>query len=59
MAVFAIHVEVLPLGAALDDNEQRQRVHDALASMSDAVLEFRGLAAVRERLLQWLSGRSG
>jgi len=34
------------------------RVHDALASMSPAVLEVRGLAAVRDRLLRWLAARS-
>jgi hypothetical protein len=58
-AVFTIHVEVQPLRSALDDLERRQRVHDALASMSDAVLAHRGLTPVRDRLLQWLSRRSG
>jgi len=33
-------------------------VHDALASMSPAVLEYRGFAAVQDRLLRWLAGRS-
>jgi dimethylamine monooxygenase subunit A len=56
-AVFTIHAEVRPLRSALDDPERRQRVHDALASMSHAVLEYRGLAPVRDRLLRWLSGR--
>jgi hypothetical protein len=56
-AVFTIHVEVQPLVDALSDPERKQRAHDALASMSDAVLEFRGLTAVRDRLLRWLSRR--
>jgi hypothetical protein len=58
-AVFTIHVDVQPLAEALNDRERKRRVHDALASMSDAVLQYRGLAAVRDRLLQWLSGHSG
>ena len=58
-AVLAIHVDVQPLKAALDGPQRKQRVHDALASMSDAVLEYRGLAAVRDRLLRWLAGPSG
>jgi hypothetical protein len=33
-------------------------VHDAIASMSDAVLAYRGLAAVREPLLAWLRERA-
>jgi len=58
-AVFTIHVEVAPLRAALADGARRALVHDALASMGDAVLEYRGLAAVRDRLLRWLSGHGG
>jgi hypothetical protein len=58
-AVFTIHVDVQPLAEALNDRERKRRVHDALASMSDAVVQCRGLAAVRDRLLQWLSGHSG
>jgi hypothetical protein len=34
------------------------RVHDALASMSGEVLDYRGLAPVRDRLLRWLAARS-
>lgn len=58
-AVFTIHVQVQPLPAALLDHGRRRLVHDALASMSDAVLQYRGLAAVRDRLLRWLSGHGG
>jgi hypothetical protein len=31
-----------------------RRMHDALASMSPAVLDDRGLTPVRDRLLRWL-----
>jgi len=57
-AVFAIHVEVQPLAQALADPARAARVHDALSTMSPAVLHYRGLATVRERLLRWLSARS-
>jgi hypothetical protein len=57
-AVFTIHVKVRPLPQALADTARARRVHDALASMSDAVLEYRGLTAVRDRLLRWLSTRA-
>ena len=55
-AVFTIHVEVQPLRTALADPARKARVHDALASMSDAVFEYCGLTPVRERMLQWLGG---
>jgi len=58
-AVFTIHVEVQPLRTALADGARRARVHDALASMSNALLEYRGLAPVRDRLLHWLGGHGG
>jgi hypothetical protein len=57
-AVFLIHVEVHPLAQLLADPTRAARAHDALASMSPAVLECRGLAAVRDRLLRWLAARS-
>ena len=56
--MFTIHVEVQPLAQALADPARAARVHDALASMSPAVLDYRGLAAVRDRLLRWLAARS-
>ena len=34
------------------------QLHDALASMSDAVLAYRGLTPARDRLLHWLSARA-
>jgi len=57
-AVFTIHVEVQPLAHAMADPSRAARVHDALASMSAAVLDYRGLTTVRERLLRWLAGRA-
>jgi len=57
-AVFTMHVEVQPLARALADPACAARVHDALASMSAAVLAYRGLAGVRDRLLRWLAARS-
>ena len=34
------------------------RVHDALASMTPAVLAYRNLSAARSRLLEWLAARA-
>lgn len=53
-AVFTIRVMLQPLVAAVDRPEKAQRLHDALASMSDAVLAYKGLAQAREPLLRWL-----
>lgn len=57
-AVFTIHVESRPLTAAIDSPERAARLHDALASMSAAVLTYRGLADAHERLLAWLADRA-
>ena len=54
-AVFTILVNVTPLSRAFSHPAQAGRVHDALASMSDAVLDYRGLTAVRAPLLRWLA----
>jgi dimethylamine monooxygenase subunit A len=54
-AVFTIHVEVQPLLAALTTPQRAQALHDAVASMSDEVLRYRGLQAVQQPLLQWLA----
>jgi hypothetical protein len=56
-AVFTIHVQLQPLADAMTP-ERAARVHAALATMSDAVLAYRGLAPVRERLLDWLAKRA-
>ncbi len=57
-AVFTIHVEVQRLEDAARDPVAARRLHDAIASMSPAVLAYRNLAAPRERLLAWLAVRA-
>jgi hypothetical protein len=57
-AVFTIHVESRPLASAIDSPERARRLHDAIASMSPAVLAYRGLDAARDRLLEWLAARA-
>lgn len=56
-AIFTIHVESRPLADAVTAPAQFEAVHAALASMSDAVLAYRGLASARDRLLEWLAAR--
>ena len=53
--VFTILVNVTPLTQAFSTPAQAARVHDALASMSDAVLAYRGLTVARPALLRWLA----
>jgi hypothetical protein len=53
-AVFTILVDVQPLASALD-RARAARLHDAIASMSPAVLDYRGLAPVRDELLARLA----
>lgn len=57
-AVFTILVDVQPLARALADPARARRVHDAVASMSDAVLAYRGLTDARAPLLAWLARRA-
>jgi hypothetical protein len=57
-AVFTIDVQVQALAAAVTTSADAQRLHDALASMSDAVLVYRGLREAQGRLLQWLAARA-
>ncbi len=57
-AVFTIHVQVQRLADALSTPQRAQALHDAIASMSDAVLHYRGLSTVRAPLLQWLAERA-
>lgn len=54
-AVFTIEVQCEPLARAIDTPERARRLHDAIASMSPAVLDYRNLAAVKTPLLQWLA----
>lgn len=53
-AVFTIAVDCCPLNEAISSPARALALHDALASMSDAVLDYRALASVREPLLRWL-----
>lgn len=57
-AVFTIHVALVPLTQAVTSAAQARQLHDALASMSDAVLAYRGLTDARSRLLEWLQARA-
>ncbi len=57
-AVFTIRVDVQPLAHSVDSPARARRLHDALASMSAAVLAYRGLAPVRDALLRWLADRA-
>ena len=57
-AVFTIRVMLQPLAEAVASREHAQRLRDSIASMSDSVLAYKGLAAAREPLLRLLRGRS-
>jgi hypothetical protein len=57
-AVFTILVQIEPLTAAIATPARAARLHDAIASMSPAVLDYRALTPVREPLLGWLRSRS-
>ncbi|HSV35525.1 MAG TPA: heme-dependent oxidative N-demethylase subunit alpha family protein [Ramlibacter sp.] len=57
-AVFAIHVMLQPLAQAVQTPQQARRLHDSLASMSQAVLDYKNLAVARDPLLAWLTARS-
>jgi hypothetical protein len=56
-AVFTIRVMLQPLTGAVASRDHAQRLHDSLASMSDAVLAYKGLAPARAPLLRWLRER--
>ena len=57
-AVFTIQVSLQPLAQALNTSADARRLHDAIASMSQTVLDYKNLAEARAPLLSWLSGRS-
>ena len=57
-AIFTIHVEMQPLADAIALPSHARQLHDAIASMSAAVLAYRGLADARDRLLAWLAARA-
>jgi dimethylamine monooxygenase subunit A len=54
-AVFGIHIRIAPLLIAVDQADTLSTLHLSLQSMSDAVLEYRGLSQVRDALLQGLA----
>jgi hypothetical protein len=56
-AVFTIAVDTVPLAHAMATPAQARKLHDAIASMSDAVLAYRRLSGVRTPLLAWLAAR--
>jgi len=56
-AIFTIRVASVPLAVAVADAADAARLHAALASMSDAVLAYKGLGEARRRLLDWLALR--
>ena len=56
-AVFAIRVMLQPLAQAVQAPGRAKRLHDSLASMSQAVLEYKNLVCAREPLLRWLEVR--
>ncbi|HEY0826288.1 MAG TPA: heme-dependent oxidative N-demethylase subunit alpha family protein, partial [Ramlibacter sp.] len=56
-SVFTIRVMLQPLADAVARREDAQRLHDALASMSEAVLAYKNLAPARAPLLAWLAAR--
>jgi hypothetical protein len=57
-AVFTIRVMLQPLPEAIATKADAQRMHDSLATMSDAVLTYKNLTPARERLLAWLAQRA-
>jgi hypothetical protein len=57
-AVFTIRVMLQPLARAVRDRADAQQLHDALASMSEAVLAYKNLVPARAPLLAWLAERA-
>lgn len=56
-AIFTIHVESVALAEGVTSADAARRLHAAIASMTPAVLAYRGLDGVRDRLLAWLAAR--
>jgi hypothetical protein len=53
-AVFTIRVMLEPLADVVDSPAKAARLHEALDTMSDAVLAYKGLAPARDSLVRWL-----
>ena len=58
-AVFTIRVMLQPLRDAIAPAGGARKLHDSIASMSEAVLAYKGLAPARDPLLAWLARRAG
>jgi hypothetical protein len=58
-AVFTIRVMLQPLVEAVDTKAKAQRLHEALASMSEATLDYKSLRPAQAPLLRWLAKRTG
>jgi len=58
-SVFTIRVMLQPLVKAVEAPGAARKLHDAIATMSEAVLAYKGLAPARDPLLAWLSERVG
>ena len=56
-AVFTIAIQVQPLAQALTA-AQAQQLHATVATMSEAVLAYRGLTDVRQPVLNWLQSQA-
>jgi dimethylamine monooxygenase subunit A len=52
--VFTIRVMLAALPEVVDTPGKARRLHDSLASMSEAVLNYKGLQPSRARVLAWL-----
>ena len=58
MAVFTIRLMIEPLTLVAADPAWARRLHDALASMSEAILAYKNLGPARAPLLRWLARHS-
>jgi dimethylamine monooxygenase subunit A len=57
-SVFTIRVQLTPLASAVTSATHAQLLHDSLASMSEAVLAYKGLTVARPPLLKWLATKT-
>ena len=57
-AVFTIRVMLQPLVEAVRSPGSARRLHDSLASMSQAVLDYKNLSGARVPLLRWLESQA-
>ncbi len=55
-AVFTIRTWLVPLDVVADDDARRLAIADSVASMSEAVLHYKGMGGARDELLALLRG---